>query len=270
MFLHRQDTPAQRLLKDLLSDLVARGLNLTISEPGWLSPLYIVLDHSDIEPNWLFNLLCNNGATIRKTEVDSAFLRWCELSILWETNEYDAWWQHQGQEDEIFKKWCEHPYNAWWWQHVIKHISPHTVTLAYGKAFRNSRQLYDILAHLPLAAPMSGLLIELAFKSKQLWSWRQVVLHELEHNFLATWSLEFGENMIHLTVRMYVAESCYSAADAARDILHLRDKGVDMTSRNSYGQTPLEMLLVSGSFRDGLKKLAALLEGKVHKVQELS
>ncbi|KAG5914250.1 hypothetical protein E4U61_005956 [Claviceps capensis] len=74
VFLHREDTPAQRLPKDLLSDLVDRGLNLTIPEPGWLSPLYIVLDHDKMEPNWLFNLLCENGATIHEDEVDSAFL----------------------------------------------------------------------------------------------------------------------------------------------------------------------------------------------------
>ncbi|KAG5921468.1 hypothetical protein E4U61_006676 [Claviceps capensis] len=62
----------------------------------------------------------------------------------------------------------------------------------------------------------------------------------------------------------------YSAADAIQDIVHLRDKGVDMTSRNEFGKTPLEILLNSDSGKDGKMQLAAFLEGRVEKVLELA
>ncbi|CCE32457.1 uncharacterized protein CPUR_06317 [Claviceps purpurea 20.1] len=245
IYRHHNDPPSLESFKELLSDLVDRGLNLTIPAPGLPSPLYRVLDIGNAEPKWLFDFLCENGATIHEREVDSAFLCWCGISRLWETNKYNAWWQHQGQEDEIFQKWCEHPHNAWWWQHA-KQISPLVVSLAYGKSFQQNGQLYDP------------------------WGWRQVVLREFKEDFLATWSLNCGENMIHLTVRLFIEVGDYSTADATRDILHLRDKGVDMTSRNSNGKTPLGILLERGSSKDGLMELAALLEGKVHKVQELA
>ncbi|CCE34717.1 uncharacterized protein CPUR_08653 [Claviceps purpurea 20.1] len=264
------DPPALELLKELLSHLVDRGLNLTIPAPGLASPLCRVLVLYNANPEWLFDLLCENGATIHEEEVDSAFLYWCETSRLWEGNKYHMWWQSPGQEDEMFLKWCEHPYNAWWWQHV-KHISRHTVTLAYGAAFKHEdRKLYDILTHLPLPGPFEDVLVKMAFVSLQTWSWRQVVLREFEDDFFATWSLNCRENLIHLTVRLFIEVEEYSAADATRDILHLRDKGVEMTSRNSYGQTPLEILLGRGGSRDGFMELAAVLEGKVPNVQELA
>ncbi|KAG5914346.1 hypothetical protein E4U61_005870 [Claviceps capensis] len=264
------DPPALELLKELLSHLVDRGLDLTISAPGLPSPLCRVLVLCNAKPEWLFDLLCENGATIHEDEVDSAFLYWCEISRMWEGNKYDMWWQNPEQEDEMFLKWCEHPYNAWWWQHV-KHISPHTVTLAYGAAFKyEDRKLYDILTHLPLSGPFEDVLVKMAFVSLQTWSWRQVVLREFEDDFFATWSLNCRENLIHLTVRLFIEVGDYSAADATRDIMHLRDKGVEMTSRNSHGQTPLEILLGRGDSRDGLMEVAAVLEGKVHKVPELT
>ncbi|KAG5915808.1 hypothetical protein E4U61_004269 [Claviceps capensis] len=159
------DPPTQELLKELLSDLVDRGLNLAIPAPGLSSPLYRVLRHGIAKPEWLFDLLCEKGATIHQGEVNTAFLSWCEIPRLRRTNTYDAWWQHQGQEDEVFQKWYEHPYNAWWWQHVNQ-ISPGAVTIAHAHACSyGDRQLYDIITHLPLPAPLDDLLIEVAFNS---------------------------------------------------------------------------------------------------------
>ncbi|CCE31777.1 uncharacterized protein CPUR_05632 [Claviceps purpurea 20.1] len=264
IFYSEDDIRGVNSLKQLLNDLVDRGLNLTISEPRLPSPLYRVLCHRQAGLESLVDLLCEKGATIHEHEVDSAFRTWCQTSRLWETNAYDAWWRHQGQEDEIFLKWCEHPYNAWWWQHV-KHISSLEVSRAYGIAFHKSRKLYDILTHLPLPAPWDGSLVKEAFRAKQLWSWRLVVQREFEDKFLATWSSDGGENMIHLTVRKYAAESCYSTADAILDVLYLRDKGVNMSSPNSHGQTPLELLLRSDSCKDDFSEMVALFAGKVHK-----
>ncbi|CCE31794.1 uncharacterized protein CPUR_05649 [Claviceps purpurea 20.1] len=273
-----QDPPIQELLKVLLSDLVDRGLNLTIPTPELPSPLYRVSCRKT-NPEWLFDLLCEKGAIIHEYEVDEAFLRWCEIPRLWETNKYNAWWQHQGQEDEMFLKWCEDPYNAWWWQHV-KHISPDAATQAYGAAFKHKdRQLYDILTHLPLPAPSDSLLVRVAFEAMWVWSWRLVVHRKFEDNFLATFSFDHGENsmfwqglqgdnMIHLTVRKYVVESCYSAADAILDVLHLRDKGVNLSSPNSHGQIPLDLLLELGSWKNDFLELVALLEEKMG-VQEV-
>ncbi|CCE31784.1 uncharacterized protein CPUR_05639 [Claviceps purpurea 20.1] len=252
---------ARRLVKELLSDLVDRGFNLRTPAPELPSPLYYVLHESKAKPKWLFDFLCENGATIHETEVDSAFICWCETSTLWEANKNNAWWQHQGQKDEMFLKWCEDPYQTWWWQHV-KHISPDAATQAYGAAFKHKdRQLYDILTHLPLPAPLDGLLVRVAFEAKQLWSWRLVVHRKFEDNLLATLSFDDGENMIHLTVRKYVAERCYSTADAVLDVLHLRDKGVNRSSPNSHGQTPMELLLRLGSCKDDFMELVTLLEG---------
>ncbi|CCE31796.1 uncharacterized protein CPUR_05651 [Claviceps purpurea 20.1] len=149
------DTGAQETFKEVLSELVDKGLNLKKPARGLPSPLCCALDSDTAEPKWLLDFLCKNGATIHEEEADSAFLRWCQLPRLWATNKYNAWWQHQGQEDEIFLKWCEHPYNAWWWQHV-KQISPSAVTPAYRLASKKSRQLHDILTHLPLSAPVDS------------------------------------------------------------------------------------------------------------------
>ncbi|KAG5921466.1 hypothetical protein E4U61_006674 [Claviceps capensis] len=259
---YNENPLAGRLLKELLTDLVDRGFNLRTPAPGLPSPLYYVLHENNAKPKWLFDFLCENGATIHEREVDSAFNCWCETSPLWEANKNNAWWQHQGQEDEMFQKWCEDPYQTWWWQHV-KQISPYAATQAYGAAFKHKdRQLYDILTHLPLPAPLDGLLVVVAFEAKQLWSWRLVVHRKFEDNFLATWSFDEGENMIHLTVRKYVAESCYSAAHAVRDVLLLSDKGVKKSSPNSHGQTPLQLLLRLGSCKDDFMELVTLLEGR--------
>ncbi|KAG5921467.1 hypothetical protein E4U61_006675 [Claviceps capensis] len=129
-----QDPPTQELLKELLSDLLDRGMNLTIPAPGLPSPLFRVLYRREAiaKPDWLFDLLCEKGATIHEDEVSIAFLRWCETPRLWRTNKYDAWWQREGQEDEIFQKWCEHPYNVWWWQH-FNQISPVAATMAHAQ-----------------------------------------------------------------------------------------------------------------------------------------
>ncbi|CCE31803.1 uncharacterized protein CPUR_05658 [Claviceps purpurea 20.1] len=241
------------------------GFNLTAPAPELPSPLYLVLDNYNDRRKWLLNLLCEKGATIHEDEVNAAFLYWCETSILWETNAYDAWWQHQGQEDETFQKWCEHPYNAWWWRHV-KQISPMVVSEAYKIAFNTSRQLYDILTHLPLPAPHdNNLLFEVAFDAMELWSWRVVVQRESEVNLLAFSFLDERENMIHLTVRKYHDHSCYSAADTILDILHLRDQGVSMSSPNSQGQTPLELLLSLDSRKDDFSEMVALLEEEMRK-----
>ncbi|CCE29377.1 uncharacterized protein CPUR_03070 [Claviceps purpurea 20.1] len=155
IFLDKDNTESQELLKELLSDLVDRGVNLKKPAPGLPSPLRRALSSPKAEPRWFFDFLCENGATIHDDEVDSAFLRWCKMPRLWSTNEYNAWWQHQGQEDEIFLKWCEHLYNAWWWKHV-KQISPSAVSRAYEIASKNSQQLHDILTHLPLSAPLDN------------------------------------------------------------------------------------------------------------------
>ncbi|CCE31798.1 uncharacterized protein CPUR_05653 [Claviceps purpurea 20.1] len=149
IILNDKNRRSLKLLKQLLTDLIDRGLNIT-AVPGQTSPLYRVLINRKAEPKWLFDLLCEKGATIHAYEVDGAFLRWCDISRFWRKNKYNAWWQHQGQEDEIFQKWCEHPYNAWWWQHVKK-IPPYVVSLAYEKAPNKKGQLYDILTHLPLS-----------------------------------------------------------------------------------------------------------------------
>ncbi|KAG5914347.1 hypothetical protein E4U61_005871 [Claviceps capensis] len=271
IYRHHNNPPSLELYKELLSDLVDGGLNLAIPAPRLSSPLYHVLQYRHAKPEWLFDFLCENGATIHKREVDSAFLRWCTTSRLWEENKYDMWWQNPEQEDEMFLKWCGHPYNAWWWQHV-EHISPHVATHAYGAAFNcKSRKLYDTLTHLPLPAPLDDLLVELASKSFLPSSWRRVMRREFADDFVATWSLDRGENMIHVTVYIYIAQDLpYSAAEAIEDILYLRDKGVDMTSRNDSGKTPLDILLESGRFRHDFMEVAAILEGKAHKVQELT
>ncbi|CCE31808.1 uncharacterized protein CPUR_05663 [Claviceps purpurea 20.1] len=238
--IHRADhLPSLESLRELLRDSIDRGLNLTSPAPGLPSPLYRVLNDRKAEPDWLFDLLCENGATIHEHEVNYAFRRWCGIPRLWETNNYNAWWQHKGQEDEIFQKWCEHPYNAWWWQHV-NHISPQTVELAYAEAFRyGGRKLYDLLTHLPLPGSTVG--------------------RPLCQDLFAAMELEpsFGRRG-------------YSAAEATWDILHLRDKGVDMTFRNRKGKTPLDILLGSGSSRDGFMEVVAVLEGEAPKVQELA
>ncbi|CCE31786.1 uncharacterized protein CPUR_05641 [Claviceps purpurea 20.1] len=153
---YKHDPPTQELLKKLLSDLIDRGLNLAIPALRFLSPLCYVLHRGNAEPEWLLDFLCEKGATIHERELNPAFLRWCEIPRFWRTNQYNAWWQHQGQEDEIFQLWCEHPYNAWWWQHA-KHISPDTVKGAYERASEENRQLYDILTHLPLSTPLDSL-----------------------------------------------------------------------------------------------------------------
>ncbi|KAG5923766.1 hypothetical protein E4U61_002663 [Claviceps capensis] len=44
-----EDPPSLELLKELLSDLVDRGLNLTIRAPGLPSPLYCVLRHGKVK-----------------------------------------------------------------------------------------------------------------------------------------------------------------------------------------------------------------------------
>ncbi|CCE31827.1 uncharacterized protein CPUR_05682 [Claviceps purpurea 20.1] len=267
---HHQEPQAEELLKELLSDLIDNGLSLTSPGPRLPSPLYCVLE-SDARPGWVLDLLCEKGATIPEYEVSPAFVYWCEIPQLWRTNKYDAWWQHQGQEGEIFQKWCEHPHNVWWWQHV-KHISPYAATQAYRTAFEyESRQLYHILTHLPLPAPSDDLFVKIASESFQPWSWRQVVLREFEDEFVATWSsLDRGDNMIHVTIDRYIGGFFhYAAAEAIQDILCLRDKGVDMTCRNASGKTPLDVLLESDRSRDGFMEVAAVLEGKAHKVQEL-
>ncbi|CCE31781.1 uncharacterized protein CPUR_05636 [Claviceps purpurea 20.1] len=260
-----QDPPTQELLKELLIDLVDRGFNLTTPAPGLPSPLYLVFVNDDEIEKWLLDLLCEKGATIHEHEVDSAFRTWCQASVMWKTNEYDAWWQHQGQEDEIFRKWCEHPYNAWWWQHV-KQISLQTVTEAYEIAFNRNRQLYDILTHLPLPAPPDDdRFIDVAFESEHLWSWRVVVQREYEDDLLAAFYFDEDENMIHSTVRKYHAHSCYSAADAILDVLHLRDQGVDIKEQNELTQTPLELLLRLGSPKDDYMEFVAFLDEEMRK-----
>ncbi|CCE33036.1 uncharacterized protein CPUR_06959 [Claviceps purpurea 20.1] len=264
LLIKHKDPPTQELLKELVIDLVDRGFNLTIPAPGLPSPLYLVLDKYSAREKWLFDLLCEKGATIHEGEVDAAFLDWCGSPRLWRTNKYNAWWKHRGQEDKLFLKWCEHPHNAWWWQHV-KQISPLAVSRAYGMALNRPRQLYNILTHLPLPAPLDDILIVAAFQAKQLWSWRLVVQRKFEDNFLATWSSDFEENMIHLTVRKYHAHSSYSAANAIRDVLHLRDKGVNMTSQNDLTQTPLELLLRLGRRKDDYMEFVAIMEEETHK-----
>ncbi|KAG5915807.1 hypothetical protein E4U61_004268 [Claviceps capensis] len=97
------DPPTQAFLKELLNDLFDRDLNLTIPDPRFFSPLYRVLRHGKGKPEWAVDLLCENGATVHEDEVNFAFISWCETSRLWETNKYNAWWQHQGQEDKIFE-----------------------------------------------------------------------------------------------------------------------------------------------------------------------
>ncbi|CCE34719.1 uncharacterized protein CPUR_08655 [Claviceps purpurea 20.1] len=268
---HDQDPETKEVFKELLSDLVDRGLNLTILAPGLHSPLYCALVNC-ARPEWFFDLLCEKGAIIHEDEVDSVFCCWCDIPRLWRMNKYDAWWQHRGQEDEMFLKWCEHPYNVWWWQHV-KHISPDAVTEAYRTAFEyESRQLYDILTHLPLPEPSDDVFVKIASESFQPWSWRQVVLRGFQDDFVVTWrSFHWGDNMIHVTVGRYIDRNIrYAAADAIQDILYLRDKGVDMTWRNAAGKAPLDILLESSRSRNGFMEVAAVLEGKAHKVQELA
>ncbi|CCE31793.1 uncharacterized protein CPUR_05648 [Claviceps purpurea 20.1] len=270
IFDHRDDPESLELLKELLSHLVDGGLNFTTLSPGLPSPLCRVLNDFNSDHGWLIDLLCDEGATIHEHELNRAFICWCHTTELWETNQYDAWWQHQGQEDEIFQKWCEHPHNVWWWQHVER-ISLHDVEEAYEVAFgHKERHLYDLLTHLPLPALSDDILVMLAAlaASKQPWAWRLIVLHEFEDNFVVTWHPHRGENMIHLTVHLSMGrEGNYPAADAIQDILYLRNKGVDMTARNAYGTTPLEILLESGASMNGFMELAALLEGNEYKTQ---
>ncbi|CCE31789.1 uncharacterized protein CPUR_05644 [Claviceps purpurea 20.1] len=263
IFEHEHDPGSPELLQELLSDLVEIGLNFTILSPELPSPLFLVLECFNPDHAWLIYLLCANGATIHEHELDRAFICWCHTAQTWETNKYDAWWQHQGQEDEIFQKWCEHPYNVWWWQHVEK-ISPHEFTSAYNIAFgHKDRYLYDILTHLPLPVPSNDVLVKLAFHSEamQPWAWRLVVLHEFEDDFVVTWHPHRGENMIHLTVHLFIGRAGnYPAADAIHDILYLRNKGVDITAENVCGKTPLKVLLESGTTMNGSMELAEFLE----------
>ncbi|CCE31797.1 uncharacterized protein CPUR_05652 [Claviceps purpurea 20.1] len=266
---HDKKAESQKLLKELFSHLVRSGLDLRTPAPGLPSPLFRLLDDFT-DHEWLIDLLFDNGATIHEHELDRAFICWCYTTKLWEKNKYDAWWLHQGREDKIFLQWCEHPYNVWWWQH-FKQFSPHVVKEAYEVAFEHEdRHLYDILTHLPLPTPSDDVLIELAFHADSIysWAWRLVLLCEFEDDFVPTWR-PGGENMIHLTVEMFIGhERDYSAADVIQDISYLRDKGVDMTARNADGKTPLEILLSSGSKEDGIMEVAALLGGKEYKAQE--
>ncbi|KAG5919271.1 hypothetical protein E4U61_001031, partial [Claviceps capensis] len=96
IFFDKDNAESQELLKELLSDLVDRGVNLKKPAPGLPSPLRRALSSPKAEPIWFFDFLCENGATIHDDEVDSAFLRWCKMPRLWSTNECNAWWQHQG------------------------------------------------------------------------------------------------------------------------------------------------------------------------------
>ncbi|CCE31790.1 uncharacterized protein CPUR_05645 [Claviceps purpurea 20.1] len=260
---YHQDPPTQELVKKLLIDLGDRGLNLRTPAPGSPSLLYRVLKCREARLEWLLDLLCEKGATVHENEVDIAFIHWCMIPHLWRTNEYNAWWQRYGLKHEIFQKWCEDPHNAWWWKHA-KRISAYAAKHAYGVALNYEyRKLYNTLTHLPLPAPSDRTLVRQAFKSKKLWSWRLVVYHKFEDKSLATLTFDKRENMVHLTVRKYVAQSCYSTIDAVLAVLHLRDKGVNMSSPNSHGETPLDLLLRSGSCKDDVLELVALLEGKM-------
>ncbi|CCE27139.1 uncharacterized protein CPUR_00611 [Claviceps purpurea 20.1] len=120
--------PSERkVLKNLLSNLVARGLDLTTQSSGWDSTLNTVIQQPDAQPAWLFKLLCSKGATIHNDDVGAFFLRWCQIPRLWAGNQYDVR-QHAEQ------------------------ISPAVARDAYKIAFSyNTSTLYDLLRRIPLA-----------------------------------------------------------------------------------------------------------------------
>lgn len=116
-----------KVLKNLLSNLVARGLDLTTQSSGWDSTLNTVIQQPDAQPEWLFKLLCSKGAVINDDEVGVFFLRWCRIPRLWTANQYDIR-QHAEQ------------------------ISPAVAKDAYDIAFSNETStLYDLLRRMPLA-----------------------------------------------------------------------------------------------------------------------
>ncbi|CCE27877.1 uncharacterized protein CPUR_01351 [Claviceps purpurea 20.1] len=209
-----------KVLKDLLIDLVACGLDLTESILWEPSPLCTIIHNRDARPAWLFNFLCKKGATIAGLEVDAFFLRWCQIPRLWAESRYNIS------------------------QHA-KQISPAAVARAYEIALSaHEPSLYTRLMRMPLAAPsnLELQLVRSAFVSKNKWSWRMVVRRKFAGNFITSTCCG-EENLAHLTVRVFQRMRDYSATNAIEDISGLIRKGVDITSQNLSGQNPRELLL---------------------------
>ncbi|KAG6010535.1 hypothetical protein E4U21_005886 [Claviceps maximensis] len=233
----REDSPPpeRKVLRKLVHDLVKRGMDLTLLTPGVSSPLYMVMLCRNAQPAWLFRLLCTEGATIHRAEVNDFFIHWCQQKRLWGQ-------RGQGNYDV--------------WQHAPI-ISTEAVEFAYTKAFASDNpSLYNTLTRQRLARPSNNKLVQLAYHSKKKWCWRKIV----ECGFAGAFILQNRkENMLHLTVRVYQNVPDYSAQNASRDITRLLKNGADITLQNVDGKDPLELFLALDSEKeDSLKLLAAL------------
>ncbi|KAG5920156.1 hypothetical protein E4U61_000206 [Claviceps capensis] len=225
-----------KILKDLLIDLVACGLDLTESMLWEPSPLCTVIHNRDARPAWLFNFLCKKGATITGLEVDAFFLRWCQIPRLWAENRYNIS------------------------QHA-KQISPATVNRAYEIAFSvHGPSLYNRLVRMSIVAPSNHELVTSAFASKKKWSWRMIVKRKFASNFITHYG---EENLAHLTVRAFQRMRDYSATNAIEDISGLIRKGVDITSQNLSGQNPRELLLSLACDRPDASYLRIFLKREI-------
>ncbi|KAG5975966.1 hypothetical protein E4U55_007529 [Claviceps digitariae] len=223
-----------KVLKKLLKNLVQRGLDLTSPPPGVTSPLCAVLLHRDAQPAWLFQFLCDNGATIHREEATRFFIYWSRIPRLWRKKTYDIW------------------------QHAST-LPSRAIDIAYQTAFTfDAASLYNILTRKRLAASSNEKLVKFAFFSKKRWSWKKIVACKFAGTFV---SAHRRENMLHLTVRFYDSVPKYSAEDAIRDVSRLLKNGADITSQNNHGLDPLELLLhLKPKRKDSMHLLAALEE----------
>ncbi|KAG5933216.1 hypothetical protein E4U53_001061 [Claviceps sorghi] len=230
--------PQSKVLKKLMHDLIERGLDVSAQSVAVPSPLCAVMLHRNAQPAWLFELLCENGATIHGAEVNKFFLHWCRQPRLWRRARYNMW------------------------KHASS-IAPRAVEIAYKIAFAyDSAAFYNLLARQRLAQPSNDKLVQLAFFSKKRWSWKKILTHKFAGSFI---SADHHENMLHLTIRIYETVPEYSTWDAIRDVKSLLRRGADITLQNVDGHDPLELFLELASQKDGCLDLLALLEKEMKK-----
>ncbi|KAG5930247.1 hypothetical protein E4U42_002457 [Claviceps africana] len=234
-----------KVLKELMKELIKRGLDVSSPSRAIPSPLAAVMLHRNAQPPWLFKVLCENGATIHRNEVDGFFLHWCRQPRLWRGKRYDMW------------------------QHASI-IAPRAVEIAYKIAFDyDDAAFYNILTRQPLALPSNEKLVKIAFFSKRRWGWKKIVNCKFAGCFVLT---KNHENMLHHTIRIYETVPDYSTSDAIEDVKKLLKKGADITLQNIDGHDPLELFseLTSelASRKPGYSELLALLESEMEKAQD--
>ncbi|KAG5916787.1 hypothetical protein E4U61_003309 [Claviceps capensis] len=235
--------PAMEAFKELLHDLVDKGLDLT-RLPLRGSPLNSVISQTDAQPAWLFDLLCEKGATILRSEVDYFFIRWFEIPRLWMGNQYDIW------------------------QHV-EQVSLGAAVTVYSLAMSSDTpSLFDHFVCMPLLVPPVSTLVGMASYFRKTWSWSRIVAREFKGNF-TTWDEPGKESILHGTIRFFKVVPGYSAADAIQDISKLMRDGVDMTMRNEAGQNPLELLLHMPCDKTDCSELTTFLERELERAHHL-